>query len=311
MTTTYGADAPSKRRIAVFDFDNPPVQTSTASNPWIPTMQGPATTTNVQVGETIADLLITKLVRDGSCVVIERKALKKLLDEQNLSNSDRVDPTTAARLGRILGVDAIVVGSVTRYDHSDRTTGRSHNFGAGLVRVGDPMKSKHDVKADVEITARIVSPDTAEILAVADGDGVSERKNVKEDATDRYYGNQSGDVQDDATNKAVADLATRLEARIAQLPERKHTVEAVVADVNPSRIIINAGSSEGVKAGDRLQVWRPGKPIRDPETGKVLRWNDQPLGEAVVTDVDNASAAATYTSSAPLQVGDRVRTEVK
>ena len=37
-------------------------------------------------------------------------------------------------------------------------------------------------------------------------------------------------------------------------------------------IVINAGAAKGVKTGDRLEVWRPGKPIRDPETGKVLRW---------------------------------------
>jgi hypothetical protein len=231
------------------------------------------------------------------------------LEEQNFSNSNRVDPATAARLGRILGVDVIVVGSITRYDHVDRTTGHSHSFGG--FHVGDPNKSKHDIKADVQINARLVSPETAEILGVADGSAESERKDVKEDVMDQYYGtasSQANDVQADATNKAVAELAQRLEQEIVALPAHKRAIEAVVADVNPSRLIINAGAERGVRAGDQLELWRPGKPIRDPETGKILRWDDQKLGEAVVTDVDSSSASATYTSSGTVQVGDRVRT---
>ena len=38
------------------------------------------------------------------------------------------------RVGRILGVDAIILGSVTRYDLSDRTTGHSHSFVRGEAK---------------------------------------------------------------------------------------------------------------------------------------------------------------------------------
>lgn len=305
--TLSAADLPQKRRVAVFDFDNPPTQTNTVTNPWMPVMAGQTISVRNDVGQTVADLLVTQLVRDGNCTVIERKELKRLLDEQNLGNSDRVDPTTAARLGRILGVDAIIVGSVTRYDHSDRTTGHPHNFGG--FRVGSATKTTHEIKADVQITARIVSPESAEILAVAEGSGLSERKGVKEDIMDQYSGTATpaADVQNDALKKALTDVTARLEASIAQLPAHKRRVNAVVADVNSSRIIINAGSTEGVSVGDRLELWRPGNPIRDPETGKVLRWDDQRLGDAVVTEVDNASASATYTSTIPLKIGDRAR----
>lgn len=136
------------------------------------------------VGQTIADLPITKLVRDGNCTVIERKELKRLLDEQNFSNSGRVDPTTAALVGRILGVDAILVGSAIRDDQADRTAGRAHSFGG--FRVGDSSKTTHEITADVELTARIVSPVTAGILAVADGSGVANRKGVKEASGTRW-----------------------------------------------------------------------------------------------------------------------------
>jgi len=52
--------------------------------------------TNVDVGKGIVDLLITDLVKDGSYSVIERQQLDKILAEQNFSNSNRADPTSAA-----------------------------------------------------------------------------------------------------------------------------------------------------------------------------------------------------------------------
>ena len=67
-------------------------------------------------GKTVANLLITRLVQKNLVTVIERAAIDKLMAEQTLGNSDRTDPLTAAKLGRILGVDAIVLGAITQND---------------------------------------------------------------------------------------------------------------------------------------------------------------------------------------------------
>src|SRR5579864_4027116 len=87
--------APHKKRVAVMDFDYGTVRTDVAA------IWG----TDQDVGKGIADLLVQKLVEDGKYSVIERKALDKILAEQNFSNSDRADPSSAARLGKVLGVD--------------------------------------------------------------------------------------------------------------------------------------------------------------------------------------------------------------
>src|SRR6202008_4694677 len=114
---------PPKKRVAVFDFDNAAVQGG---------MKLPFVEMNPpNLGKAAADMLITKLVQDGKVRVIERNAIDKLLAEQNLSNSDRTDPLTAAKLGRVLGVDAIILGTITRYDYIDTTTG-----GGGGARFG-------------------------------------------------------------------------------------------------------------------------------------------------------------------------------
>lgn len=45
--------------------------------------------------------------------VIERSSLDRVLSEQNLQMSGLADPVTAAKVGKILGIDAIVLGNLT------------------------------------------------------------------------------------------------------------------------------------------------------------------------------------------------------
>src|SRR6202790_4093640 len=101
-----------KKRVAVFDFDYATVKTNSAA------LFG----SDVDIGKGIADLLVKNLVQDGTYSVIERKALDKILAEQNFSNSDRANPASAAKIGKILGLDAIIVGSITEFGNETKDT---------------------------------------------------------------------------------------------------------------------------------------------------------------------------------------------
>jgi curli biogenesis system outer membrane secretion channel CsgG len=300
--------APPKKRVAVLDFDNATVQS---------TMMFFQTNT-AALGKAVADLLVTQLVKNESCSVIERKALDKLLAEQNLSNSDRTDPLTAAKIGRVLGVDTVILGSITRYERDDKTKGGGaaasmNPFG------GHSMNRKHDIKGVVQISARLVSPDTAEVLAVGQGNGEVLQKNVKVNIADqaavyRAAGMNSNNdpLMGEALDKAVVQLAKELEQNLPKVPPRLMLIDGLVADLSSSgKLILNVGSHNGVKAGERLQVWRPGKPVRDPATGKILRYDDTLLGEAVVTGVEDISSEATYTGSETPKSGDKVKSVPK
>src|SRR3954464_7764494 len=155
---------PRKKRVAIFDFDYATVHSGVSA------LFGQ----DVDVGKGISDLLVTYLVKDGSYSVIERKALDKILGEQNFSNSDRANPASAAKIGKLLGVDAIIVGSVTQFGNDTKNTGVG-GVGAGLGKVGLGGFSRKESKAIVGIDSRIVDIDTAEILAVAEGKGESKR----------------------------------------------------------------------------------------------------------------------------------------
>src|ERR1035441_1560346 len=81
LTAFTTAHAQQKKRVAVMNFDYATVRSTVAS------IFG----TDQDVGKGITDLLVDKLVSDGTYRVIERAALDKILAEQNFSNSDRAD----------------------------------------------------------------------------------------------------------------------------------------------------------------------------------------------------------------------------
>src|ERR1700710_2580909 len=141
--------AQPKKRVAVLNFDYATVQSGVAA------IFG----SNQDVGAGIADLLVDKLVADGKFSVIERKALDKVLAEQNFSNSDRADPTSAAKLGRLLGVDAIIIGSITQFGRDDKKTNIG-GLGSAAGRLGVAGISRSKSNAVVGITARMVNTTT-------------------------------------------------------------------------------------------------------------------------------------------------------
>ena len=301
----------SKKRIAVFDFDYAAVQNSASA------IFG----TRQDVGRGVADLLVDRLVTDGRYSVIERKAIEKIMAEQNFSNSDRVDPTSAAKLGRILGVDAIVIGSITQFgrDDENRTVGGTA-FGGIANRYGLGGVGQRKAKAVVGISARLVSTDTAEILAVASGKGQSTRSGASLLGAGGSGGDGGGGIYDmssrnfaetilgEAVAQSVTQVAAGLEQSAAQLPAHVTAVSGLVADVSGKTLIINVGSKAGVKVGDRLAVKRTGREITDPATGKVIRRIEESLGDLTITEVDDASAVGTYSGAGTPKVGDSVRT---
>jgi curli biogenesis system outer membrane secretion channel CsgG len=294
---------PPKKRVAVFDFDNAAVQGG---------IQIPfAETSAPNLGKAAADLLITKLVQEGKVSVIERNAIDKLLMEQNFSNTNRTDPITAAKLGRILGVDAIILGTITSYDYEDKTTG-----GGGASRFGgfggSSMKTKHDIKAKVQISTRLVNPDTAEVLAVSQGVGEVNKKGVKVDIRDMSQvmmaGNANNPLMHECMDSAIAQLATQLKDIFPKLPLRVPVIDGLVADASGTgQLILNVGGHDGLKLGDRLQVWRAGREIRDPASDKILMRDDTLLGEAVVITVNDNSSIAQYKGTEPVKVRDLVK----
>jgi len=298
-----------KKRLAILDFDYATVHGGVAA------IFGQ----DVDVGKGITDLLVTNLVKDGTYSIIERKALDKILAEQNFSNSDRANPNSAAKIGKLLGVDAIVVGSITEFGNETKNTnvgGGGGNWGGfGLGGVGHKKS-----KAIVALTARMVDIDTGEILGVAEGKGESSREHTSLlGGGGNWHGWGGGnadfgssDFQNTIIGEAVKNATQQLTSEVIankdKLVARTIIVEGLVAAVDGGQIVLNVGGKQGVKVGDQLNVERVTKEIKDPATGKVIRRMATAVGIVKVTDVDDISSVCTAVSGAGFKVGDAVKT---
>ena len=305
------AFAQQKRSVAVMNFDYATVQSGVAA------IFG----TNQDVGKGLADLIVEKLVKTGTYRVIERKAIEKILAEQNFSNSDRVDPNSAAKIGRLLGADAIIMGSITQFGRDDKQTNVGGDvIGGRLSKYGIGGVGRKNSKAVVGLSARMVSVDTGEILGVAAGKGESTRSGTSllggggsagaaaDAAMDMTSSNFADTVLGEAVVAASGQLVNELNLAAARIPVKQVTIDALVADVSGDTLVINVGTRGGVKVGDKLFVKRVGREIRDPATGKVIRRVEENVGEITITEADEASAAGKFAGTGAVKVGDAVRT---
>jgi hypothetical protein len=254
--------------------------------------------------------------------VIERKAMDKILAEQNFSNSDRANPNSAAKIGKLLGVDAIIVGSITQFGNDTKNTGIGGG-GGGLGGFGLGGFKHSKSKAIVAVDARIVDIDTGEILAVAEGKGESSRESTSlTGGGGNWHGFGAGGVDfgssdfqntiiGEAVKAAVETMSTEVISGKDKLVARTIVVEGLVAAVDGGQVVLNVGAKAGVKVGDTLSVERVSKEIKDPATGKVLRRLSTSLGLVKVTDVDDVSAVASPVSGAGFKVGDAVKTKTQ
>ena len=305
---TSALSAQDKKRVAVMNFDYATVSTYVAQ------IFG----TNQDIGKGIADMMVDRLVNDGKYSVIERKALDKLMAEQNFSNSDRADPSSAARIGKLLGVDAIVIGSITEFGRDDKKTNLG-GFGAAAGRFGVGGIGKSEAKAVVQITARMVNVETGKILASIQGRGESKRSGTSLLGAGGGGGAAGGGnysvgssnfgatIIGEATNDAVTQCATGLDAKAASLPTRVVVIDGLVADVDGTHLILNIGTTNGVKIGDTLKITSQGREIKDPATGKVLRRVETDLGTVAISQADATSSEGTYSGPPGVKVGDRVK----
>ena len=294
----------SKKRVALMDFEFGTVQQWWSGN-W-------------DIGKGIADMIVTDLVKDGTYSVIERKQLNAILTEQNFSNSDRANATSAAKIGKVLGINAMVVGSITQFGMEDKSLNLG-GLGGGWGGWGAGKVGTKKGKATVAIDARLIDVNTGEIVATATGKGTSKRSGLLlgggggggggygAGGIDMGSSNFQETILGEATRAAVTDLVMQLVSQSGKVEATQISINGLVADATGNEVIINVGKAAGVTPGMRLVVERVSREIKDPATGAVLRKVTAPVGEVEVTQVDDASAVARIVSGQGFMVGDMVK----
>jgi len=210
------APAPSKMKVAVLEFDSGPAPAKETESK------------KADLGKTASDLLGKKLDSDGY-MVIDRKQVVSAMQAQKL-NERQLSPAAAASLGRSLGADAVIMGSVKQ----PAAMSFADNASQGGAR--QEARAKPAQSETVEVTATAINPLNAVSLGYVQGQSAP-----------------------GALSGAVDQVASSLGQQLQQNARVK--IEGLVSDVNAKILTLNVGALAGIKIGDRLEIRRAGKPV--------------------------------------------------
>jgi curli biogenesis system outer membrane secretion channel CsgG len=263
-----------KKRIAVFNFENK------------------SDYGRHNVGEGMADMLTTELVKSGQYRVIERAQIQSVMQEQKLGLTGAVTSNTAAQLGKLLGVELAVFGSVTEFGQKEESKG----IGFGKRKFG-----ANQIKARVAIDLRIVNVETGEILAA---DNVAKEKSqtgISVQIPDFNFQDQAEfdkTLVGKATRACVEDIIHKIDAQMGQVPWYGKVIKE-----SGGIVYINRGEDSGLQVGNVLEVYQPGEELIDPETGLSLGSEETKVGRVQIVDVQQKFSKAIVKQGAGFQAG--------
>ncbi len=125
-----------------------------------------------ELGVAVAEILRTELASLGDYTVIERGMLEQILEEQALQSSGAIDSETAAEIGKLLGANLVVTGSIVKTGDVYTINSRFIDIETGIIKTGQNIRGEGDNEISnlvrqlaLEITDRTIVSE--EVLAAA------------------------------------------------------------------------------------------------------------------------------------------------
>jgi len=244
------------------------------------------------------DLMVNALLSTNRFRVFERAKLDAILQEQNFQHfSGLVDQTSAVKLGKMIGVDAILTGSITNI---------SFKKGGGISIAGVKIRKSY---AKVVMTIRIIDVTTGEILfstvqeEEASKSAISGVLPIPIPGGIGFSHEEAVDILSAVElicNKVVLNFVAKMDKKTVELSSAP--LEGYVVKVESTssggiiQVYINLGESSGIKVGDEVRIYREGEVIIDPKTNEVLDRELDLIAQAKVMKVEDKLSIALVTT---------------
>ncbi|MBI5191169.1 MAG: hypothetical protein HZA22_10920 [Nitrospirae bacterium] len=187
------------------------------------------------LSESAYDSFLGELAARERFNMVERELIEDVLQEQSLAAEGIVDPSTAARVGKIVSAECVLFGKF------------------------------HETKDSVEVYARLVDTETAEVIAAHD-----------------VYGEDKG----------MRGIDALMEGLAVKFRNSLPVAEGTVIKMDGDRMFIDLGKEQGIRKDVFLVVFKEGEHIIHPVTGKDMGAPTVVLGKAKISEVYNDMAAA-------------------
>ena len=235
--------------------------------------------------------LIGQLADTPGITLIAQSDIDLLLKTQNFQNSDRSSTATAAQIGKLLGAEQIVLVNFTNGS-------QSHHL------ENSPTSTKDIATVQADANARLIDVQTGAILAQP---SISFKQDATASETRKWpvlkttgEGLQAtwNDLWTKATDSISKDLAGKLASAVAQAPVAA-AGDILVAGMANGSVLINKGTSSGIRQGERFQIVRMvSTGLTDPATNELIK-QKQRICVLTVTDAEDNSSSGSCADGAP------------
>ena len=240
-----------------------------------------------KIGEAVAKKLSDKLEATQRVVTLDKSVVAETLTREGFKFENLSDPSVIKHAHRSIGVQAVALGTVTDI---------------GLLSSKSSETSDEEVTvATAKVEIRLIDASTGNLLKTFVG-----RNPI-------FGTKETGEYsRGKAVLKAIElSLDDILEGFLQQLDLLDWTT--TIAKVEGEDVYLNAGKLSGLRIGDTLEVFEPGKEILHPNTNLSLGWTTGKLRGAIkVTDLFGVDAAVgRVVQGAGFNSNDVVRSAMK
>ena len=196
------------------------------------------------------DILSSKLAASGKFILLEREDLDILVNEAG-SDMNKI------------GADYIILGSITEF-------GRKN---AGEQKIFSSTKTQ-TVEAGVSI--RLVEASTGLIIYSDEAKGYAETSTKQTMGLGGSAG-YDATLSDKAISSALSQLVENIINKCMDKPWKSY-----ILSVEDGSYIISGGASQGLVAGDKFNVYKKGKVVKNPQTGMNVELPGPKTGEITI-----------------------------
>jgi len=266
----------------------------------------------------IASSLENHLVQQKNYVVVERVRIDNLLREQNLGATGRLDANTAAQIGKLMGADEVIYGSVTMLEMEGLPQSRRRN----------ETWNPRDLKARIGVHFRMVDTTSGQLKVAQEIIGLSNKPAAgqkpksgvgsffkdmgidiltNKSAQDGPKPEQVGEVIRLAVNDSISGMAQKMEENAAQAQaqpvEEAPAINGEILSVDGPKVVIAELDRSKIKVGDRFDVRRVMS--KKSASGKTFTYTDK-IGEVEIVEIQPQVVRGSFFGSTPAQEGDLV-----
>ena len=196
------------------------------------------------------DILSSKLAASGKFILLEREDLDILVNE------------AGADMNKI-GADYIILGSITEFGR--KTEGEQKVFSSTKTQT---------VEAGVSI--RLVEASTGLIIYSDEAKGFAETSSKQTLGLGGSAG-YDATLSDKAISAALSQLVENIINKCMDKPWKSY-----ILSVEDGTYIISGGASQGLVAGDKFNLYKRGKTVKNPQTGMNIELPGTKMGEVTI-----------------------------